>query len=402
MALAIGYAQATITPALARPVFLAGFGRNRRAASVHDDLYVRALALREGDVTVVLAAVDLIGLARQAVQAIERAVQAGAPATQVIVAATHTHHGPDTLGLWGPDEETRGVDPVYFVWLQSTIAATALAALQELRPADLRAAATQVTGVARNARDPAIRDEELSCVQFVEAGGHSALATLLVYPCHPEVLWDDNPHISADYLASMRRVVEHASGAPCLGLVGALGGMMTPAMPGNRFEDAERMGVILGEAALAALTGVAAQPAQSLHYRRQQYIVAFDNPLFQLAQQAGLLQGTLHENGALLTEASLLRLGDTAIFFMPGEVLPRLGLAYKAMLRAAGARHAVLVGLANDELGYILPADDFIYPEDPFEPGAHYEESMSTGIDAGPALTSALDALLAGEPMARG
>jgi len=83
-------------------------------------------------------------------------------------------------------------------------------------------------------------------------------------------------------------------------------------------------------------------------------------------------------------------------------VLPRLGLAYKAMLRAAGARHAVLVGLANDELGYILPADDFIYPEDPFEPGAHYEESMSTGIDAGPALTSALDALLAGEPMARG
>ncbi|MFZ1771916.1 MAG: hypothetical protein WAU00_22075, partial [Caldilinea sp.] len=83
MALAIGYAQATITPALARPVFLAGFGRNRRAESVHDDLFVRALALREGDVTVVLAAVDLIGLARQTVQEISRAVQASAPAVQV-------------------------------------------------------------------------------------------------------------------------------------------------------------------------------------------------------------------------------------------------------------------------------------------------------------------------------
>ena len=78
MALAIGYAQATITPALARPVFLAGFGRNRRAASVHDDLYVRALALREGDVTVVLAAVDLIGLARQAAHAHYRARHGGA------------------------------------------------------------------------------------------------------------------------------------------------------------------------------------------------------------------------------------------------------------------------------------------------------------------------------------
>jgi hypothetical protein len=128
-------------------------------------------------------------------------------------------------------------------------------------------------------RDPAIRDE--SCrAQFVEAGGHSALATRLCLSPSPGGAGDDNPHISADYLASMR-AVEHASGAPCLGW-GRAGRHDDAAMPGNRFEDAERMGVILGEAAGCALplTGVAAQPAQSLHYRRQQYIVAFDNPLF--------------------------------------------------------------------------------------------------------------------------
>lgn len=397
MTIRVGYAQATITPGLERPVFLAGFGRNRRAESVHDDLFVRALALRGAELTVVLAAVDLIGLARHEVQAIERAVQAQAPGTHLIVAATHTHHGPDTLGLWGPDEQTRGVDEAYFGWLQQTIAATALRALGDVRPADLRAATAPVTGIARNARDPEIRDEELSCVQFVAAGGHRPLATLLVYPCHPEVLWDDNPHLSSDYLASMRRVVEHATAAPCLGLVGALGGMMTPAMPGNRFEDAERMGAILGEAALAALGGAPVQPAPALHYRRHSYTLPLDNPLFQVARQAGLLSGPLDEAGALTTEASLLRLGDAAIFFMPGEVLPKLGLAYKTALREAGAQQAVLVGLANDEIGYILPAGDFVYPENPFEPGAHYEESMSTGIDAGPALTAALHALLAGE-----
>jgi hypothetical protein len=42
MTLQAGYAQATITPALERPVYLAGFGRNRRALTVHDDLFVRA------------------------------------------------------------------------------------------------------------------------------------------------------------------------------------------------------------------------------------------------------------------------------------------------------------------------------------------------------------------------
>jgi len=184
------------------------------------------------------------------------------------------------------------------------------------------------------------------------------------------------------------------TGAPCLGMVGALGGMMTPAMPGNTFEDAERMGVILGEAALAALSAARTHIVDSVSYRRHVYTLALENPLFQMALQAGLLTGVLNDDGTLTTEASLLHLGDAAIFFMPGEVLPRLGLAYKKQMHAAGVHHAVLVGLANDELGYILPADDFVFPDNPFEPGARYEESMSVGIGAGPALGAALAALL--------
>lgn len=41
----VGTAQTVITPALDRPIYLAGFGQNRRAQTVHNDLYVRALAL---------------------------------------------------------------------------------------------------------------------------------------------------------------------------------------------------------------------------------------------------------------------------------------------------------------------------------------------------------------------
>lgn len=68
MTLQIGYAQQTITPALEPPVYLAGFGRNRVAQTIHDDLYVRALALQHGDTRgdtrLILAALDLIGLCR--------------------------------------------------------------------------------------------------------------------------------------------------------------------------------------------------------------------------------------------------------------------------------------------------------------------------------------------------
>jgi hypothetical protein len=40
-----GYAQAAITPDLARPVYLAGFGRNRRAKRLQVVLYARMGAL---------------------------------------------------------------------------------------------------------------------------------------------------------------------------------------------------------------------------------------------------------------------------------------------------------------------------------------------------------------------
>jgi hypothetical protein len=40
-----GYAQAAITPDLTRPVYLAGFGRNRRAKRLQVVLYARMGAL---------------------------------------------------------------------------------------------------------------------------------------------------------------------------------------------------------------------------------------------------------------------------------------------------------------------------------------------------------------------
>ena len=79
---------------------------------------------------------------------------------------------------------------------------------------------------------------------------------------------------------------------------------------------------------------------------------------------------------------------------MPGELLPKLGLSLKAQLLEAGAGVAGIVGLANDELGYILPVEDFKYPWNPFKPGNHYEETNSIGREIAPKVMSALDKLL--------
>jgi hypothetical protein len=94
------------------------------------------------------------------------------------------------------------------------------------------------------------------------------------------------------------------------------------------------------------------------------------------------------------TEASLASVGPVWLAGVPGELLPKLGLALKIGMRQAGAEVAGIIGLANDEVGYILPQEEFVYSEDPFRPGDHYEETMSIGPEAGPRLLRAVRSML--------
>ncbi len=395
MTLKVGYAQEIVTPSLERPVYLAGFGQNRAAETVHDDLYARALALSLGEIQVVVMAVDLIGLGRHHCAEVEARLDAVAPGVTLMVSCTHTHHGPDTIGLWGPDVKTSGLDPAYIESLKDKLVAAALSALDELDPALMRANSVQVTGLAKNARDPEILDEELTCLQFCDPQEGSPLANWLVYPCHPEVLGDQNPHITSDYLNATRRVVEAKTSAPCLAMVGALGGMMTPDVEEHTFAEAEQMGQVLARSALKVLQDSPEAPVELLQHLRHEYTIPMTNPIFRIAMEGGFLPDLLNADGTVTTEANLLKIGPAWLFGVPGELFPVLGLAFKGQMLDAGAQVASILGLTNDELGYILPRDVFVYPDNPFEPGAHYEETMSMGPEAGPRLRAALNALLA-------
>ena len=390
----VGYAQSVITPTLERPVYLAGFGRHRLAHSVHDDLYVRAIAIAHGRTRVVLAALDLIGLYRYICLEIARRVNARFPDTHVILVSTHTHHGADTLGLWGRDMFHSGTDPAYLQFLRDRVTTTVVAALQQLQPARLASAAVRVPGVAKNARDPEIVDDELTCLQFTHRDIGAPLVTLAIFPCHPEVLWDQNTAITADYPAYLRPTLEEHTGAPSLFLPGAIGGMMTPDVQDHSFVEAERIGTTLAEAALQALQDIPPQKVTHLWHDHTTYQVPLANPLFKLSRALGVLPKAAVSGRIVTAEANLLGLGRTLLATAPGEVLPRLGLKAKAMLQKAGAQTAAVIGLANDELGYILPAEDFAYPRNPFHPGDHYEETMSLGKEAGPALLRAWQCLI--------
>lgn len=371
----VGYAQDVITPSLHEPVFLAGFGNNRRATTVHDDLYVRSLAIQVNKTTLVLVALDLIGFFRHDVYEVTEKVNQ--PDIQIIIASTHTHHGPDTMGLWGPDQKTCGVDLEYMSVLKQKIVDAIHASLSTLKPASAKWTSVHVPCLVKNARNPEILDDELTLAQFVGDDG-KPVVTLFNFPCHPEVLWEHNPHITSDYVGYLRNEVEKQIGAPCIFFPGALGGMMTPDVKDHSFEEAEFMGKKLADEGLGALSKVESQRSK-IGVEKKEVKAKLTNILYKIAFRRKLLPDTRDKKGYITTEVNLIKIGGLWLATVPGEMLPKLGLQLKALMKEAGAQVTGVIGLANDELGYILPAEDFMYPWNPFKPGAHYEETNSIG-----------------------
>ena len=374
----IGYAQTTITPSLDKPVFLAGFGNNRRAQTIHDDLYARALSIQTEQTTLVLVALDLIGFFRPVVYEVIEKVNR--PDVQIVIASTHTHHGPDTLGLWGPDQKTRGVDEAWMSATKQKIVDVIHASLSDLKPASVTWTSVHVPGLVKNARNPEILDDELTLLQFLDTDRRS-LVTLFNFPCHPETLWEHNPHITSDYVHTLREETEKQTGAPCIFFSGALGGMMTPDVKDHSFEEAESMGRKLAGEGLKALRAVDSGQLTVVSIEKRIIKAKLTNILYKLAFGRKLLPDVRDKRGYITTEVNLIKIGGLWLATVPGELLPKLGLQLKAWMKEAGAQVTGVIGLANDEVGYILPVEDFKYPWNPFKPGKHYEETNSIGKD---------------------
>ncbi len=381
---AVGADARPITPDLdTDTVFLAGFDIDRPATAVHDDLMVRSLAVSDGGEPVVLSVCDLVGLTRVPGEKGRR-----------VLACTHTHHGPDGLGFWGrPFDGVSGLDHDYLRRVRATVADSQAAAVAALEPASLLAGTAAVPELVRNLRNPEVLDDELSVVRAVRDDG-SVIATLCGYACHPEVVAADGTDVTADFPGHLCRAVEAAVGGVAVFAVGALGGMQSPATEVNTHAEAERFGAVLAAAVERALDGAATDAAPAVGFERAEVLFRLENPLYEMGMELGLVPAAERRGDEYVTEVSLTRLGTAMLAAVPGELFPELGLRLKAAMRAAGATVPVVVGLADDELGYLVPAEDFVVPADYLDPGAQYEESFSAGPTLAPVVVATLEELI--------
>jgi neutral/alkaline ceramidase-like enzyme len=448
-----GAAVRVITPEVGPdrpPVRLAGFGQGRDATGVHDDLYARALVLEAGGVSVALVSLDLIGLFHDDVVKIReeaRRRRPGMGALSILVASTHTHAGPDIIGLWTPSG--RSVDPAYVATIRERAAEAVDEAWERRRPARVSLASADLPDLVTDSRRPVVIDATALLMKVESREGDATIATLLDFASHPESLGRENTLLSSDYPWAARRRLEREFGGVALFFSGDIGGLLTPLGPATIVDPetgetltaktpraTEAYGEAVARRAIAAWraarSGSEAQDAMvtrgALLVRSGEIRVPLKNPRF----LRGLAEGriwprTVASDGTLASEVAAMTIlperprapvGDPPqpllqLACVPGELYPELfiggiqdpqdpgadlqGAAREAPLRSMmSGRYRFVLGLCNDELGYIIPRSEWDL-EPPFAYGlteAQYGEMNSTGPDTAPTLLDAFRGIL--------
>ncbi|MFX0035913.1 MAG: neutral/alkaline non-lysosomal ceramidase N-terminal domain-containing protein [Candidatus Hermodarchaeota archaeon] len=386
-------------------VYLAGFGSfgSRPASKVHDDIYARCLILDYDGKTIVFVQLDLIGFMIDQVDLVRQEVENlyGIEADNVIIACTHTHSGPDTLGLWNSWYPAPGVNWPYMNYIRNQILDCVGNAYLSMEQASIRFASTTVPGLMKNSRDPGRVYPDLEVMKVDNRRGKT-IATMINYAGHPEVLWSNNLELTSDYVGYLCNKVEEKLGGVAVFMNGALGGMITPDTDEHTFEKAKEIGHTLAYATIRALKSRRSYawgifiPSWKGTFKVEKQI--FEVPLENLDFFYAMMGGILYRSdpwykfpygefplGIITTEVNVITIGKAQMITMPGEVLPSIGYRLK---EAMTGKFNFQIGLANDELGYIIPADEWNPDE--------YEESMSVGVQTGIAMEAILMEMLEG------
>lgn len=383
----VGTAVANITPPLG--ACIAGDANGRTFTGVHDSLYLKTVVISDGKTRIALITADCIGLLHPTLLAIRKGVAAAIPMTdlepsRLVIASTHTHSGPDVVGLWGPNPWTSGVDTSYQNALVKKAVETVVQALANQQKATaVCSEGTYGDSWVVNISDTTSIDRNIALLQFIDRNGNS-IASLLNFACHPTFLDNASDWVSADYVAGVYKQMDEQLGGVNLFLQGAIGGWVQPEFEEKTFAAAEKRGRELADTGLKLLKNSRPLDSAIIRYKSKLIQLPVSNPGFKQLAALGVLDRPITDS--VRTEIAWFSIGNVQFATHPGETTPVHSLETKALMRQKGPK--MVIGLGMDALGYLLSPNFF----DPQQPLPHTEYLLSRSIDpaAGPLLMEQL------------
>ncbi len=382
-------AKVIITPT--DTAYIAGHTQNRIFKGVHDDIFVKAFVAFDGSETLTLLTFDCIGLLYPELLEIRKSVKQKLPfypVEHILMTSTHTHSGPDVVGLWGKDFLHSGVDTVYIKSLIEKATLSIVQAWHHKRPVKgAYSTSTHGEDWVFNIAETDELDRSLTVLRFRDKYNYN-VATLTNFACHPTFLDAINDQVSSDYVGGYYKKMDAYQGGNNFFIQGSIGGWVQPEYEDKTSIQAFYRGKELAEKVISILQNSQPLNEIGIKIKTVQIKIPIDNQAFVQLSEIGVLPRKFTDS--VLTEVAYFKIGNASFATHPGETVPALSLATKKLMKNEGPRF--VIGLGMDALGYILKPAFF----DPIQkiPHSQYLCSVSLGVKTEKYILDALTFLI--------
>jgi hypothetical protein len=398
-------------------IYISG-GVDHVAQRVHDPIDARAIAFSDGTRTAVMVSVVAQGIHETYTHRVrDRLLTLRPQITDVIVSANHNESSPDTVGIYGaPNVEDTvggrsGIDDYYMSFLVDRVADAAAAAYDARKPAQVSALQMPVPSTVNvhlsnnfpttddNGKGVAL-DPKIGVLTAETLDGKPIVTMMSMAAHNQEIGHSDvaaiQGDISADWPGFFHQRLEQRAGGMAMFLVADNGSIEDPqtvpavpktagpGCPDGCYAQAQATGEALANAVAAQLPTARRLRPGRVDIHRDEFYVPLENNLFKAAAVAGLFGdrqtflagvpvGPLGPD--VRTEVGVVDVGpDLQMLANPGEAFPALMVGSHWGVEDAScpdrpnppvptwhaeSRYRFEVGLADDMLGYLIPAWGF-------------------------------------------
>ena len=389
-----GAAKCSIVPPF--PTQLGGFGdRLSKWTTVATPVDARALVLARGETKLVVVSTDLLNVSAVLVGAVRDRVLAelAIPKESVLISAAHNHSAPAGFSpgfMFGGEYNQPLVD-----FLVQAIVESITEANGALQPAETGYAVGTLDGITRNRQqgNTTAIDTDVGVLRVQKAGSRDVIATLFNFTGHPVILGGDNLQVCGEYPGQAQTTVESVLGGVALFTQGACGDItmqrsgppmlevqrLGRLLAGKVIETAERIRPAADAVLQSKLESVPVEPRiwPGLDEAKSRFAALTETlataktngeakeKISALERDADSAEWALRlvtyktEHADVVHDVTsapvhVMRIGDLVLVGIPGEMFCEYGLAVKSRLRKGAGLNAMLVGYANDYIGYIV------------------------------------------------
>lgn len=380
---------------------------NKYATAIEDDLKVRTAVLDDGSGRgkAVFCVIDAYGLALPDVREIRTRLEAFAQEkgiNSITISVMHQHSAVDTFGMNGniwqmvllnPGSTAVGLgtengkNPAYMENLYNVCARSVKAAVDSMTEGKLYLGTADASKYTYDKRQPYVMDPNFNRLRFVPADG-SKETWLVSSPVHcvgngagGTVITGDYPYYAEQEVADKANLMFYLGAEQSTTDNSNKNTVVDYDENSSRLEKLKGFGRSIGRELMAITEETEVAPLLNIAYKEVSFDI--DNSILLLAGKAGLFENAIRKIDGeykVLSEIGYMEIGEALSFaIIPGELAPELayggclGSAYswsgkdweypsmqEIVTEKGSDRELHVLGLANDQIGYIVPDNNYI------------------------------------------